>query len=78
MTTSLLDRVPVESITEQARQVRFGRALLTLAAGLLFGLGWVAAKGFGVAWLAVVWSFVACRAGFRAGRGAPSGPSEPR
>lgn len=75
--TALLDRVPVESITEQARQVRFWRTVLTLIAGLLFGAGWVVAKGFAVGWLAGAWMFVAFRAGFRAGRGGPHGPSEP-
>jgi uncharacterized membrane protein YedE/YeeE len=77
MTTSVLDRVPVESITAQAKQVRFWRTVLTLVAGLLFGLGWVVAKAFAVGWLAGAWVFVAARAGFRAGRGGPAGPSEP-
>jgi uncharacterized membrane protein YedE/YeeE len=76
--TALLDRVPVESITEQARQVRPGRAVLTLIAGVLFGLGWVTARALGVAWLAVAWSWTAFKVGFREGRGRPGGPSEPR
>jgi uncharacterized membrane protein YedE/YeeE len=76
--TALLDRVPVESITEQARQVRFGRAVLTLIAGVLFGLGWVTARALAVGWLAVAWSWTAFRVGFREGRRGPRGPSEPR
>jgi hypothetical protein len=68
MTTSVLDRVPVEQITEQARQVRFWATVLRLIAFLLFGLGWLAAKGFGVLWLALAWAAVAVRTGWQEGR----------
>lgn len=78
--TAVLDRVPVESITEQARQVRFWRTVLTVIAGLLFGAGWLTAKGFGVAWLAAAWCAVAVREGWREGRGTAvsHGPSRPQ
>lgn len=42
MSTSLLDRVPVAEIRDQADRIRPGRALATLATGLLYGIGWVA------------------------------------
>jgi hypothetical protein len=79
MTTDLLERVPVDRITEQAREVRFWRSVLTLAAAFLFGLGWVTAKAFGLAWFAVVWAGCAVREGWREGRGVkPGQPSQVR
>ena len=77
--TAVLDRVPLESITEQARQVRFRRTVLTVIAGVLFGAGWLVAKAFGVLWLAAAWSAVAVREGWREGRGTvvSHGPSRP-
>ena len=69
MTTELLDRVPVDRITEQAREVRPGRTILTLIAGLLFGLGWVLAKVFAVLWLCFTWSWAAVRVGWQSGHG---------
>jgi hypothetical protein len=64
----MLDRVPVGKITAQAREVHFWRTVLTVAAGLLFGAGWLAAKVLAVGWLAVAWVFVAVREGYREGR----------
>ena len=69
MTTSVLDRVPVDEITEQAQQVKPGRAALTVVAAVLFGLGWVTARVFAVLWLAVMWCGVAVREGWRASHG---------
>jgi uncharacterized membrane protein YedE/YeeE len=66
--TTLLERVPVDRISTEARQVRFSRVLLTVIAGLLFGLGWVVAKASGLAWLCLAWSAVAVKVGFEAGR----------
>ncbi len=69
MTTSVLDRVPVDQITEQAQQVRPGRAALTVIAAVLFGLGWIVARVFAVLWLAAMWCGVAVREGWRASHG---------
>ncbi|WP_406168895.1 hypothetical protein [Streptomyces sp. NBC_00996] len=69
------DRVPVEEISERARQVKFWRTCLTVLAGLLFGLGWLAAKAFAVLWLAVVWSATAVKVGWQEGR---RGAARPR
>jgi uncharacterized membrane protein YedE/YeeE len=79
MTTTVLDRVDLDAITVQARQVRFWRTVLTVIAGLLFGAGWVTAKAFGVMWLAAAWTAVAVREGWREGRGVTvqHGPSRP-
>ena len=69
MTTSVLDRVPVDEITQQAQQVKPGRTALTVVAAVLFGLGWVTARVFSVVWLAVMWCGVAVREGWRASHG---------
>jgi len=63
--TTWLERVPIDDITRQAREVHPARTLLTWVAGLLFAVGWVAYKVAAVAWLAGAWSFVAVREGWR-------------
>ena len=73
MTTSVLDRVPVDDIAAQVREAKPGRVALTVVAGFFFCLGWVAAKVFAVAWLAASWSFVAVREGWRASHGPSRG-----
>jgi hypothetical protein len=61
---TVLDTVPVDRITARAREVHFWRTVLTIIAGLLFGLGWLAYKTVAVAWLAAAWSAVAVREGW--------------
>lgn len=68
-----VDRVPVERITREAREIRFWRTVLTLLAGLLFGLGWLAAKAFTLLWLAAVWSATAVKVGWQEGRRGAAG-----
>lgn len=63
-----LDRVPVERITAQAREVRFWRTVLTIIAALLFALGWLAFKVLAVLWLAAAWTACAAREGWREAR----------
>lgn len=65
---AVLDRVPVDRITTQARDIQFRRVLLTLLAGLFFAVGWSVAKLFGVLWLAVAWSVTAVKVGWQEGR----------
>jgi len=60
----VLDQVPVGRITEEARGVRFGYTLLAVIAGLLYGLGWLTAKAFGLLWFAVAWAGVAIKLGW--------------
>lgn len=61
---AVLDRVPYDRITEQARQVELTRTILTILAGLLYALGWVTAKTLTGIWLAVAWSATAVRLGW--------------
>ena len=67
--TALTERIPLDDITAQAQQVRPGRAALTVIAAVVFGLGWLTARLFGILWLAVMWSGVAVREGWRASHG---------
>jgi hypothetical protein len=66
--TTVLERVPVDRISSQAREVRFGRTVLTLIAAVLYGIGWVAAMAFTVLWLALSWSATAVRVGWQEAR----------
>lgn len=56
--------VPGE-ITADARQVRFGRVLLTITLGIFWGLGYLAGR----AWLGAVMCAFAVRRGWRDGTG---------
>jgi hypothetical protein len=63
--TSIAERVPLDQITRQARDVQFGRVLLTVLAAVFFGIGWAAGRFFyGLAWFGV-----AVRVGWQEGRG---------
>jgi uncharacterized membrane protein YedE/YeeE len=63
-----LERIPTERITAQAREVHFWRTVLTLIAGLLFGIGWLLAKAFTAAWFALAWSALAVAEGWKTAR----------
>lgn len=65
---TVLDRVPVDRITLEAREVHLGRALLTLLAGMFYVLGWTVAKLVNVVGFAVAWSWTAIKVGWVEGR----------
>jgi hypothetical protein len=58
---TVLDRVPVDRITAEARDVSFSRTILTLIGFVFFAIGWL----FSTGWLAVCWCGVAMRTGWR-------------
>jgi hypothetical protein len=60
----MLARIPLERIDEQARRAEFRRTVLTLLAGLLWLIGWLAGKSLGLLWLALAWSAAAVRIGW--------------
>jgi len=68
MASTLLDRVPVDRISQRARAARPGRTVLAVIAGLLFGLGWLAYKACAAAWLAVAWCGCAVIEGWQEAR----------
>lgn len=59
--TTLAERIPLDEITAQARQVRFWR---TLGAAVLFLLIWTG-RLLGYAWMVPVVCFLAVREGWR-------------
>lgn len=67
---TVLDLVPVEQITAQARQARFGRTMLALIAWLLVGLGKLAFHVLAGVWLVMAWVFTAVRVGWNEARAA--------
>lgn len=73
MTTTLLDRVPVDEITARARAVPFWRTVLRLLTFIPFAIGWLAAKGFALAWLATAWLWVALCEGWESAHGPSRG-----
>jgi hypothetical protein len=64
MATSLSDRLPIERIQAEAREVHFGRTLLTLLVGVFWLLGWLAGK----ATLALGFVWAAAKVGFKEAR----------
>lgn len=58
--TAVLDRVPVEQITAEAKKVDVGRAVLSLLALIPFLIGWLAGKAV----VAVAWMWLAVKAGW--------------
>lgn len=58
---TFLDDALTRQITEEARQVDFGRTFLAIVAAVLVFIG----KAWAVAVTAVAWSFVAMRTGYR-------------
>ena len=64
----LLEQVPVGRITEEAKQVRFGYTVLTVIAGLLYGIGWLVAKTFTGVWFVLAWIGTAVKVGWKDAR----------
>jgi hypothetical protein len=59
--TTLAERVDVDAITAQARDVDFGRLFLAGVAAVLVFIG----RAAGVAVMALAWACVAVRVGYR-------------
>lgn len=66
---TVLEQVPVDEITAQARQVSFLKTVLTWIGFVLFAVGWTART----VWLSLCWCAVAVRAGWRAQQTRESG-----
>ena len=62
--TAVLDRIPVEQITADAKKVDVGKAVLSLLALIPFVLGWLA----GALSVSVAWVCLAAKAGWRDAR----------
>jgi hypothetical protein len=64
----LLDGDRLERINTEARQIHFGRVVLTVLAAVFYGLGWITARTFGIIWLTLAWTAVAVKVGWTDGR----------
>lgn len=81
MSSSVLESVPVDRITAQARAtvatVHPGHVLMAMLAWLFVAPGWLAAQS----WFALVWAFTAVKVGWtlaheqRQNRSGPRGPA---
>ncbi|HEV8652562.1 MAG TPA: hypothetical protein VG276_25055 [Actinomycetes bacterium] len=69
MATRILDRVPLDRVSAEAREVHLGRALLTLLVGVFWLTGWLAGK----ATLAVGFAWAAAKVGYQDARTTPGG-----
>jgi hypothetical protein len=69
-TTQLLDRVPVDRIRDEAREIHVGRVLLSLLVGFFWLLGWLAGKVV----LGVQFCAAAVKVGWLEARGAELRP----
>jgi hypothetical protein len=65
---NVLDHIPVDRITAEARQVHVGRTVLLVVAAVLYAVGWLAGKTLTVLWLALAWSGTAVKVGWTEAR----------
>lgn len=63
--STLLERVDIDRISAEARQVQIGRTLLTLMAAVLYVVGWITAKVLIGIWIVAAWTFTAVRLGWQ-------------
>ena len=71
---TVLDRVPVDRITAEAREIDLARTILSVLAAVLFVIGWLAGKTVGLVLGVVAWSFAAVKVGWQdARRRSPDG-----
>lgn len=61
---TVLERVPVDRIQAEAREIQFARTVLTVFAAVLYAVGWIAGK----AWGTVAWSIAAVKVGWQEAR----------
>lgn len=66
----------VDRITARAKAIRPGRTFLTMLAAVLYGLGWLVAKAFGVLWLALTWCAAAVQVGWEDSRAVAQVPTD--
>lgn len=65
---TFFDQVLTERITAEARETHFWRTVLTVIAGLLFGLGWVTYKTLAGLWFIAAWVGAAVKVGWQEAR----------
>lgn len=63
--TAITERIPVDQLAAEARQVQFSRVVLFLLFGFFWGIGWVAGR----LWVGLVICAISVRRGWRDGTG---------
>ena len=63
--TTMTERIAVEDITAEMRQVSTGKAILTAIASVFFAVGWAAGRVVPL----LLWCCFAVRAGYRSAHG---------
>lgn len=58
----------LDRITARTRQASPARSAVAVIAGVLFGIGWIAARFLGALWFAIVWCAMAVSEGWREAR----------
>ncbi|MFC9089003.1 hypothetical protein [Nocardiopsis dassonvillei] len=61
--------IPMERITDRARQIHPGRVALTAVGAALYGLGWVLAHAVIAVWRVIAWCAAAVMVGVSDARG---------
>jgi hypothetical protein len=62
---TVLERIDLDRLSAEAREVRFWRTVLLVIGGLMYGVGWVTYRICALSWLAGAWMCVAVRQGWR-------------
>jgi hypothetical protein len=62
--TQVLERVPVDRITAEAKDIRFWHTIATVVAGFFWLIGWLVSK----VWLGIAWCAVAVKVGWQDAR----------
>lgn len=65
---TFFDEVLTQRITAEARETHFWRTVLTVIAGLLFGIGWVSYKALAGLWFVAAWCGAAVKVGWQEAR----------
>lgn len=65
---TFFDQVMTQRITAEARETHFWRTVLTVIAGLLFGVGWITYKTVAGLWFVAAWIGTAVKVGWQEAR----------
>jgi len=69
---TVIERVPLERINAEAQEINLAKTLLTVLAGVLWLIGWVAGKIIGTVVVAITWSLAAVKVGWADARSRPA------
>jgi hypothetical protein len=73
---TVFDQTLPARVTAEAHDIQFGRLLAVILAGILYAIGWTAARAVRGVWFVLTWSFTAVRLGWREGFAPPGARSQ--